>query len=90
MSDPEIKTRTNLIQAAKNHRAPSSPLLSAERVGEHEPSLEHPQPTAHGHESVGAANQGPNLIVIYGLIAFALVAAIGIAIMIVLPFYQRR
>ena len=34
--------------------------------------------------------QGPNLTLLYSLIALALVAAIGIAIVIVLPFYQRR
>jgi hypothetical protein len=86
MSDPETQSRTSPLQAAENHRAPSSPLFSAERVGEHEPSLDHP----HGHESAAAASQGPNLVVIYSLVAIALVAAIGIAILIVLPFYQRR
>ena len=34
--------------------------------------------------------EGPNLKLIYSLIALALAAAIGIAVMIVLPFYQRR
>ena len=36
------------------------------------------------------ASQGPNLKLIYGLIALAMVAAIAIAALIVLPFYQRR
>jgi hypothetical protein len=35
-------------------------------------------------------SQGPNLILIYSLIALALVAAIGFAFLIVLPFYNRR
>jgi hypothetical protein len=35
-------------------------------------------------------SNGPNLGVIYSLIALALVAAIGLAMLIVLPFYQRR
>jgi hypothetical protein len=35
-------------------------------------------------------SQGPSLTLIYSLIALALVAAIGFAMMIVLPFYHRR
>lgn len=35
-------------------------------------------------------SQGPNLKLLYGLIVLALIAATGIALMIVLPFYQRR
>jgi hypothetical protein len=35
-------------------------------------------------------SSGPNLTLIYSLIALALAAAIGLAMMIVLPFYQRR
>jgi hypothetical protein len=35
-------------------------------------------------------SQGPNLVVLYSLIALALVAAIGFALLIVLPFYNRR
>ncbi len=34
--------------------------------------------------------QGPNLKLLYGLIALALAAALAIATMIVLPFYRRR
>ena len=34
--------------------------------------------------------QGPNLKLLYSLIALALAAAIAIAAMIVLPFYRRR
>ena len=33
---------------------------------------------------------GPNLKLLYGLIAFALLAAMGLAALIVLPFYRRR
>jgi hypothetical protein len=36
------------------------------------------------------ANEGPHLKLIYGLIFAAIVVAIGVATMIVLPFYQRR
>ena len=35
-------------------------------------------------------SQGPNLVLLYSLIALALAAAIGLALLIVLPFYQRR
>lgn len=34
--------------------------------------------------------KGPNLILFYSLIALALIAAIGIAALIVRPFYLRR
>jgi hypothetical protein len=33
---------------------------------------------------------GPNLVLLYSLIALALAVAIGLAWLIVLPFYQRR
>ena len=35
-------------------------------------------------------SSGPNLKVIYSLVAFALVAAIAVAALIVFPFYVRR
>lgn len=34
--------------------------------------------------------QGPNLKLLYSLIALALAVAIALAALIVLPFYQRR
>ena len=34
--------------------------------------------------------QGPSLTLLFGLLALALAAAIGFALLIVLPFYQRR
>jgi hypothetical protein len=34
--------------------------------------------------------QGPSLKLLYGLLVLALVAAIGFALLIVLPFYHRR
>ena len=37
----------------------------------------------------GSSAQGPNLTLLYGLIVLALIAATAIALMIVLPFYQR-
>jgi hypothetical protein len=33
---------------------------------------------------------GPSLKLLYGLLVFALAAALGFALLIVLPFYQRR
>jgi hypothetical protein len=33
---------------------------------------------------------GPNLTLLYSLIALALIVAVGFALMIVLPFYHRR
>jgi len=35
-------------------------------------------------------SSGPNLALLYGLVALALAAAIGFALLIVLPFYHRR
>jgi len=35
-------------------------------------------------------SKGPNLVLLYSLIALALVAATAFALLIVLPFYQRR
>jgi hypothetical protein len=34
--------------------------------------------------------RGPNLALIYGLIALAMLAAIVVAALVVLPFYHRR
>ena len=33
---------------------------------------------------------GPNLVLIYSLIALAMLAAIAVAALVVLPFYHRR
>jgi len=54
-----------------------------------------PERPATGSEAPEAtredtSSQGPNLILIYGLVALALATAIGFALLIVLPFYQRR
>jgi hypothetical protein len=35
-------------------------------------------------------SKGPSLLLMYSLIALAMLLAIGCAAMIVLPFYQRR
>ncbi len=35
-------------------------------------------------------SQGPNLVLLYSLIALALAVAIGFALMIVMPFHHRR
>jgi len=35
-------------------------------------------------------SKGPSLTLLYSLIALALAAAIGFALLIVFPFYQRR
>lgn len=35
-------------------------------------------------------SQGPSLTLIYSLVALALIAAIGFALLIVLPFYHRH
>lgn len=50
----------------------------------HDPAEEKDAPSQDPHSS------GPNLVLIYGLIALALVVAIGFAVLIVMPFYLRR
>jgi hypothetical protein len=37
-----------------------------------------------------SASHGPSLTLIYSLIALALIAAIGFAMLIMLPFHHRR
>jgi hypothetical protein len=41
-------------------------------------------------DASGEPPQGPNLTLLYSLIALALITAIGLAALIVFPFYQRR
>ena len=41
-------------------------------------------------DSGGAPAKGPSLILLFGLVALALAAAIGVALLIVAPFYRRR
>jgi len=36
------------------------------------------------------APHGPNLTLIYSFVVLALIAAIGFAVLIVMPFYHRR
>jgi hypothetical protein len=47
-------------------------------------------PASHQPDQVEPSSPGPNLALLYSLIALALVVAIGFALMIVLPFYHRR
>ena len=37
-----------------------------------------------------ADSQSPSLKLLYGLLALAIAAAIGLAMLIVMPFYRRR
>jgi len=41
-------------------------------------------------ESGGEPSKGPSLALLYSFIVLALAAAIGLALLIVLPFYRRR
>jgi hypothetical protein len=42
------------------------------------------------HESEEKPSKGINLTLIYSLLALSLIVAMGIAVLIVLPFYHRR
>ncbi|MGD0095831.1 MAG: hypothetical protein ABSB60_05010 [Terracidiphilus sp.] len=48
------------------------------------------QPETHGNDAEDRQGKAPSLTAMYGLLALALVAAIGFALLIVLPFYHRR
>ncbi len=45
---------------------------------------------AAGNEQNDEPSRGPSLPLLYSLIALALAAAIGFALLIVMPFYHRR
>ena len=49
-----------------------------------------PEPANPEPDRQDATSTGPSLTLMYSLIALALIAAIGFALMIVLPFYHRR
>jgi hypothetical protein len=51
-----------------------------------EPDLTEPTPT----QPEDSPSQGPSLTLLYSLIALALAAAIGFALMIVMPFHHRH
>jgi hypothetical protein len=48
------------------------------------------QPDSPASDPEDSPSQGPSLTLIYSLIALALIAAIGFALLIVAPFYHRR
>jgi hypothetical protein len=55
-----------------------------------EPDHQRPSPEPGSLPTEESPSSGPNLTLIYSLIALALVAAIGFALMIVLPFHHRH
>lgn len=45
----------------------------------------------HENDPIGDhIGRGPNLLLVYGLMLFALLVAIGLATLVVWPFYQHR
>ncbi len=48
------------------------------------------KPESKQEPNEGSPSRGPSLVLIYSLIAFAMIAATIIAGLIVLPFYRRR
>jgi hypothetical protein len=48
------------------------------------------KPARSGDDHEEDPDKGPNLVLLYGLLVLALAAAIGFALMIVMPFYHRR
>lgn len=55
---------------------------SREEARAHQPELQ--------NSATEEPSQGPNLVVLYSILALALLIAISLAIFIVLPFYHRR
>lgn len=49
-----------------------------------------PEPAHSKPDVEEPPSRGPNLILLYSLIAVALATAIGLALTIVMPFYHRR
>lgn len=62
----------------------SEPGSELERSGRHDGM----QKVEHG--LVEERPSGPNLVLLYSILAFALLVAMGCAALIVLPFYHRR
>ncbi|MGO9777731.1 MAG: hypothetical protein ACLQGT_09225 [Terracidiphilus sp.] len=48
------------------------------------------EPACSGDDHEVDPDKGPSLTLLYGLLVLALAAAIGFALLIVLPFYHRR
>lgn len=49
-----------------------------------------PPSSSPEEDDADKAPRGVNLYVVYGIMLFALLVAIGLATLIVLPFYHRR
>lgn len=59
-------------------------------MNDSKPAPDPPEQYPHQSDPDDQPSSGPNLTLIYSLIAVALAAAIGLAMLIVFPFYQRR
>ncbi|HEX4321797.1 MAG TPA: hypothetical protein VHZ52_12875 [Acidobacteriaceae bacterium] len=49
-----------------------------------------PTPPPEIEDELDEANRGPNLVLLYSLLALALLAAMAFAAMVVWPFYKIR
>jgi hypothetical protein len=54
------------------------------------PSNMNDTPRPEGDPNDDEASRGPNLVLLYGLIALAMALAIALAAWIILPFYRRH
>jgi hypothetical protein len=59
-------------------------------MNDHDGQPASPAPESRKSPLEDNSSRGPNLALIYSLIALALAAAIGFALMIVLPFHHRH
>ncbi|HEX4029675.1 MAG TPA: hypothetical protein VHX20_04885 [Terracidiphilus sp.] len=68
----------------------SDPKRTDLKGTELEPTELQPTELAHSVQGDEEPSSGPNLVLLYSLIALALLLAIFLAGLIVLPFYRRR
>jgi hypothetical protein len=68
----------------------SDPELSEPELSKAELGKPEKRPAPPAIDSDDLPSEGPNLVVLYSLIALALAVAIGFALMIVMPFYHRH
>jgi putative ABC transport system permease protein len=78
------------LPSSASYSAPSLPPAPRNWTPWKRSNMSNPQPPPPAPEPEDPPSKGPSLILLYSLIALALLAAIGFALLIVLPFYNRR
>jgi hypothetical protein len=89
MSDPEI------LPPIRGSKPPSRPESTGQKCWVPHPFRVFCEKGGKPRTPIGPIHQdeisqGPSLKLLFGLVALALAAAIGLALLIVAPFYRRR